>query len=143
MSNQIRYRILVDIPITLIRVEGILSIEMPKRFLDQICADPDFNPEVNMIYDFTSGEIPFNRSEIEDLSKFFVSHPEYSGNRREVYVVNSPQELAKLSIFSMQTRELPVKFNVVTSIREALGFTGIDPMYFSVINKVFTELQSS
>ena len=141
MPGQVQYRILQEIPVTLVYVNGMASMETPKNFLNEICADPDFNTETDIIFDFTTGTIPFDQNQLAEVSNLFISRSNYHGKRSEVFIVNTAQELANLSIFSIQMRETPMEFNVVSSLREAKEFIGIKPRDYKMVQKAMQSLK--
>ena len=141
MKTSIDVEIIADIPLTVVCVQGAIDEKMPITFIDRINSHDGFDPNINILFDFRNVVLEMEIPSLKGVAGDFLNHPVYSGNRKEVYLIESNRELAKLSVFSMHARSRKIEFNVEFSLREALVFLEIDQNFSPLIESALERLR--
>ena len=143
MKGNIKYKILPNIRMSLILYSGEISIDMVKSHLQKMGTDELYDPEFNAITDFGDSIPMVNNKEIEEIITFMRSADLVIGERRQAFIFRTPKHQAISSIFSMLAREIPVTFDVVSDLRQAMEFIGMSILEFNLVEDAFREMKES
>lgn len=140
MAGEIRYKILADLPITLVMYVGEIGIPQLQKHIKILGSDSIYNPSYNAITDFGRSNLKINQRELKQVADYFQNNLELVAKRKHAFIVNTPNQMALTSLFSMYSRLLPIEYNVMGSLPEALIYTGFGNNHFDLIKRSFEEL---
>lgn len=137
MPNAIRYRVLTDVPLTLVFYDGVVDIHHFYEHVKNLGSDPDYNPGYNAISDFGNSSLVVSQQQIKEIAEYFMENRELVAKRKHAFVTRTAEQMAKISLFSIYTRILPVEYSVVSSMEEAYRFIGLNGEHFPTVMNEF------
>ncbi|MBT8267587.1 MAG: hypothetical protein HKO96_10535 [Flavobacteriaceae bacterium] len=81
MALSILLKVLSDVPLTLVSVKGNISVKDPIQAIDRIYHHPEFDPNINVLFDFRNAKLELNQDELKNTAGQFLDHPAYRGER--------------------------------------------------------------
>ena len=141
MTGHIKYKVLKDIGLTLIYYEGLINLKIVKDHLITMGNDPDYDPGHDAITDFGNCEFEINTDDITNVANFLRNAQELLGERKQAFIFRTPKQQAISSLFSMISGDLPVIFDVVSDLRDAKIFVGVQPEHYPVVLSEFNKMK--
>ena len=141
MSGQILYEVLPEIKVCLILYSGEITLDLVKSHLQKMGSDPQYDPKFDAITDFGESTPIVTNQEIEEVVKFMRSAELVIGERRQAFIFRTAKHQAISSIFSMLASDLPVTFDVVSDLRKAKEYIGLEVKNFKLISDTFLQMK--
>ncbi|MBT8267585.1 MAG: hypothetical protein HKO96_10525 [Flavobacteriaceae bacterium] len=142
MTGQVKFKVLPDIKLTLIYYEGMINLPMVKRHLFKMGSHKDYDPSYDAITDFGHSVMEVTTEEIKEAAEFVKNSKPLLGKRKQAFIFRTAEQQVISSLFSMLSGDLPVTFNVVSTLREAKIYVGVKTEHYNKVQQVFSELSS-
>lgn len=140
MPGEIKYRVLTELPITLVLYVGEINISHLKTHFDHLKNDPIYSPEFNAITDFGSSHLNISQKELKTIAEYLIDQKELLAERKHAFIANTPNQMAITSLFSIYSRLQPVNYNVMGSLSEALVYTDFATCELNIFQRSFAEM---
>ncbi len=141
MAGQIYYKVLKDIKLTLICYNGIVDLDIFKDHTIKLGNDPDYDPCFNAITDFGDCEFLVSNQDVKKAVDLLKNSESLIGQRKHAFIFRTARQQVISSLFSMLSGDLPVVFNVVSSLREAKSYIELNPAHYPLVQQEFIRIR--
>lgn len=101
------YLILKDKKLVIDIYNGILTIDGFKKHKLKQAAEPDFDPEYNLLSDFTKIEVHFSLEEVKEYTDFLQEQRlKVVGKRKAAVVVSNPNQLLYAKQYDKNVKDI-------------------------------------
>ena len=140
MTGQIKFKVLPDIRLTLIYYNGVINLNLVRHHLIKIAAHEDYDPSYDAITDFGVAQMQVTNEEVKQAAELVKNSKQLLARRKQAFIFRTPEQQVISSLFSMLSGNLPVTFNVVSTLREAKIYVGVKPENYEKVQQGFDEL---
>ena len=140
MTGQIRFKVLMDIELTLVYYQGIISLPILKEHLQNLGSHEAYDPTFNTISDFDNCVFDVNNNIIQQAADFIRRDKPTLGSRKNALIFRDAKQQSIISLYSLVVGDTPIKYNVVSNFREAAEFIELDPIHYPLVKKTLKEL---
>lgn len=82
----------------------------------------DFNPSFNHIIDLRKAHFEVNYNDIDKIVQFQQDNKEFIKRRKSAFLTDSPQQASLSILFSMSMKNLPIEFELFSTVRATLNW---------------------
>jgi hypothetical protein len=140
MTKNISYRILPDLELIVESYYGIVSINDYIQLKTAQLIDNQFNPLFSNIADIRNTELSISNDDIIMCINFMKSANGLIGKRRAAVLTATPNQVAISILFARYGKELPVQYEVVSTLEAALKWVKKSPSDYTRVKSVMTEI---
>jgi len=135
------YKILPDLSLFLEYYCGQIVLKDLFDLKKKEVADKDYNPTFNAIGDLREAQFSISVPEIIEYSNFVKNTLKVSGKRSTAILTNTPDQVARSSIYQMECKNLPISTKIVSTVQSALEWIGLSVEYADFIEETFKKLK--
>ena len=140
MTGQIRFRVLSEIKLTLVYFRVLITLPILKTHLTNLGSYHNYDPTFNTISDFDNCDFDVNNKIIQQAAEFVRTDKKTMGKRKSSLIFRDPKQQSIISLYSLVVGDIPITYNVVSSLREAVEFMELSPDHYQLVVNTFKEL---
>lgn len=137
------HKVLPDLKLVIEFFRGQFNISDYLELKYREINDPEFNPDYNFIGDLRNSEIVANAEDIRKCVSFIKSRKQLVSNRRLVVITATPNQVVFSTLFQKYGYELPIHFEVVSTLHGALKWVGCSFEDYETVEKTLAELNNN
>lgn len=143
MNPSLKYKILTEIPVIVEYYEGLITLNDLIEFEIREMNDENYSPDLNTITDLRNAKLSALDYEVNEFVNFLKQTKGIVGNRKVAIITNTPDQVAITSLYSMYTKDLPIKNEVFSTIEAAISWLGLPVSLFKLIKDNIDFLEKS
>ncbi len=140
MKGQLRYKILDDLKLIVVRYSGVLTVDELIEQTNSRNENSAYNPLYNTIYDFRECTFDVKLAEYDRCEEVGQTTPGYNTGKKVALITNKPKETLLLISFVKAVQQHKSNFEVFSAVGAALQFVGASQSTRSQIEGVLKEL---
>ena len=134
MTSYHKHKILSGINLVIQYFNGTLDLNAAINGKSEVLKDPAYKSELNSIVDFRDAVLEFTDEEITTFINFLRKEHDTDAHRKTVLLTNTPNQVVFLTIFSNESENLGVRYQIVSTLTAAVEWLGLDKKYEEIIN---------
>jgi hypothetical protein len=98
--------------------------------------DPLYNKNYNFIVDIRTMEFNSGINDLETFLTFVKNSKNLNGQRKSAFLVNKPLQIAIITLYKKKTMELPMQFNLYSSLKGAINFLELKDLNYTEVEEL-------
>jgi len=141
MDGYIRYKILPELNLIIEYYGGKINLD------DVIChkrleiKDLEYNGNYHFIADLRDVELNVSIQDITDYLHFVKKNNQVIGQRNSAILTNSPNQVAITTLFKMKGENLPVGYEVFSTLEAAIEWINLSSNYCDIIEEIIRNMK--
>jgi len=86
---------------------------------------PDFNADYNHLIDFRLANFDANVNDINEVVRFQKENTQFIKKRKSAFLTDLPEHASFTTLFSMAMSDLPIEFEIFTTLEAALNWLDV------------------
>ena len=120
--NKLAYKILDDKSLIIESYIGGFNVDELIEFKKKVGNDKNYNPNFNVIHDIRKLEFLLDLEEISKYISLISENKKLLGNRKSVFITETPKQVVTTSVFDLMKKKLPIKVKVCSTFETAFNF---------------------
>lgn len=126
-KKNIRYKIFKSKGLILECYHGKHSLSELIAYKEKQVEDPHYNPNFTIISDIRSSDLDLDDDDIEQIAKYPYKNPKLYGERKVVYLTETPHQVVIGSLMKQNKANLPYDIFVCSTLAAAIDWLGLNP----------------
>ena len=143
MTNKVKYRVLPDFKIIIEYFNGAITLNDIIENDKNIVIDKQYNLNYNSIIDFRNAQLMLSQDDISSYINFVITNSQIIGKRKVAFITRTPDHVALLTIYEMLSENLPMTYNIFSTIEASLKWIGVSISYIDLFEKYIEDLKNS
>ena len=144
MIDKVKYRVLPDIKIIIEYFNGAITLNDIIENDENIVIDKQYNLNYNSIISFRDAQFMLSEdNDIINYINFVNTNSKIIGKRKVAFLTSTPDQVALLTIYEMLGENLPMTYNIFSTMKASLKWVGVSISYIDLFEKYIEDLKNS
>ena len=143
MDGYIQYKILPELDLIIEYYSGKINLDDIIGHKKLEIKDSEYSANYNFIADLRDSELDVIRQDIIDYLDFVEMNNKVSGQRKSAILTNTPNHAAITTLFRMNSKNLPINFEIFTTLEAAIDWINLSSNYYDNIEESIRNMKNN
>ena len=143
MTNKVKHKVFPDFKIIIEYFNGAITLNDIIENDKNIVIDKQYKLNYNSIIDFRNAQLILSQDDISSYLNFVITNSKIIGKRKVAFITRTPDHVALLTIYEMLSENLPMTYNIFSTIEASLKWIGVSISYIDLFEKYIEDLKNS